>query len=1199
MKGGRICKAYPISKMNKKTKKMLLAVMLVLSMIIPLTAPANYAYAQNEVVANKETATITPVENDYTGNIDKNIFSNAHFKVACSSPFSKITINGYELALTPNKWTDINLSNVKAYLNEGASNKIEVWFEDDTNVAYVGGVYEFIYDTTAPTLTLANTNPNKYVIELGNKYFEDYTVSDNVSKSEDINVEIIYRYNDNGNYQQVDGLDKIGNYTVWYKISDEAGNTVTKAATREIDVVDTTAPKLYPSQANGTEVDGVIYHSDVNFKLYDLGGLSYLLINDRTKVNRSGVWNDANYINMKNYYLPYQMNTIDLYDLSGNKTEYSFVYDIEKPILDVQYSTTAPTNQDVTVTIKALNESYNGYGGISAIDGWTKVDNQTYQKVFNDNTSIKDLAVSDFAGNVSYIDIDVNNIDREFGKTTLTYSVDKGEYTNGNVTVTLKCTEEIVTPEGWTKNTYSNGKVNYTKEYSENGTDEFKIYDLAGNEKTIVVTIDQIDRNVPVINGIENGKNYNKEINYTIDEDHLDYVLINNIKYYGNDIPYTISDEGTYTIKAVDTAGNQSQEYTFIIDKTKPVVTLLDANGNVVKNKDIINIEVNSDFDLDKAISGSASDSVDGTLPVTRGTFIRYGSTTSEANGGVNAGKVDVSKLGYYLVKYQAKDKAGNLTTVSVYFHVIDTTKPTVEMSYNGQSLKSGDMIQVEAGSDFTLKDIQVVSTDNGVISNEGWSEKTIRYSQNLEDVGTAGFSAIDTNKQGYYLAKYVASDSALDSEGNAKPNSRYVGIYIHVIDTVKPVINGIENNKAYNKDVTYTIDEKFLDYVVINETKYYGEDIPYTISEEGTYTIKAVDTAGNESEEYQFKIDKKLPEYNPEQWFITVEVDANASNPYLNSEQVAKIIEEQKQYISDENEVTVVEDTWWNHNESTLDIRKIGTYANSFSFYITDEAGNRINPRITVKVVDTTAPVIDLGTVAPVSDHEYMTPFVDITPVVTDNSGEVINATVSRVVYATSQADLETSTEYLAAVDANRLGWYKIEYSATDSSGNTAIASRIVHVVDTTKPTYTIEYSTTDYTYDSVTVTIKTNEYVEISGDGWVADETGTVFTKVFTKNTSEEVILSDASNNSTNLVVKIDNIVDKSSLEVFVNKCSTLDSTKYSEASWNNFYPVYLDAVEMLSHPQSQEVVDKMYEDLIRAYLDLRLIPDAGLIK
>lgn len=537
-------------------------------------------------------------------------------------------------------------------------------------------------------------------------------------------------------------------------------------------------------------------------------------------------------------------------------------------------------------------------------------------------------------------------------------------------------------------------------------------------------------------------------------------------------------------------------------DTTKPVVTLTDANGNVVVNKQIIDIEINSEFDLDTAIVGTAVDETDGELDVTRGAFIRFGETPTIANSGDNAGKVDVSTAGYYLVKYQACDNAGNLTTVSVYFHVVDTTKPVVQMTYNGVELKTNDMIQVEAGSDFTLSDIDIVTTDNGIISTEAWSEKTIRYSTNLEDVASAGFSAIDTNKQGYYLAKYVASDSALDDEGNSKPNSTYFSVYIHVVDTVEPVINGIENNQFYNKDVTYSIDEKFLDYVVINGVKYSGDEIPYTLTEEGTYVIKAVDTVGNESIEYTITIDKTAPTYNPEQWSITVEVNPNSPTPYLDSETVKAIIDEQLQYIYDEHEVSVYEDTWWNQNASTLDVRKVGTYANAFSFYIKDAAGNAINPRITVKVVDTTA------------------------------------------------------------------------------------------------PTYTIEYSTTDYTYDTVTVTVTASEEVVNVPEGWTLDETKTVLTKTFAKNATEEITLTDAYGNSTNVTVEVSNITDKQWLESFVQMCSELDSTKYSEVTWNNFYPVYEEAVEMLNVGHSQDEVDEMYARLITAYLNLRLVPDGSLI-
>lgn len=46
------------------------------------------AYSLENVVEN-ETATITPVEDEFVGDAEK-YFSNAHFKVACSVPFTKL-----------------------------------------------------------------------------------------------------------------------------------------------------------------------------------------------------------------------------------------------------------------------------------------------------------------------------------------------------------------------------------------------------------------------------------------------------------------------------------------------------------------------------------------------------------------------------------------------------------------------------------------------------------------------------------------------------------------------------------------------------------------------------------------------------------------------------------------------------------------------------------------------------------------------------------------------------------------------------------------------------------------------------------------------------------------------------------------------------------------------------------------------------
>src|SRR5205814_1262702 len=52
---------------------------------------------------------------------------------------------------------------------------------------------------------------------------------------------------------------------------------------------------------------------------------------------------------------------------------------------------------------------------------------------------------------------------------------------------------------------------------------------------------------------------------------------------------------------------------------------------------------------------------------------------------------------------------------------------------------------------------------------------------------------------------------------------------------------------------------------------------------------------------------------------------------------------------------------------------------------------------------------------------------------------------------------DLTSSIVVTSSVDASTVGDYTLSYSVTDAHGNTATASRLVHVVDTTAPAITL----------------------------------------------------------------------------------------------------------------------------------------------
>ena len=81
------------------------------------------------------------------------------------------------------------------------------------------------------------------------------------------------------------------------------------------------------------------------------------------------------------------------------------------------------------------------------------------------------------------------------------------------------------------------------------------------------------------------------------------------------------------------------------------------------------------------------------------------------------------------------------------------------------------------------------------------------------------------------------------------------------------------------------------------------------------------------------------------------------------------------------------------------------------------------------------------------------------------------------------------------------------------------------------------------------------------------------------------------------------LDNLVtavDKSLLQAFVEYVSGLDSSKYTEATWKTFETELTEANAVLKDTNAtQEQVDNAYNQLVKAYLDLRLIPDKSLLE
>ena len=127
----------------------------------------------------------------------------------------------------------------------------------------------FVIDRTAPELTIVN--PEKYELEIQSEYVEKgYSATDVVSGDITELVEKSYEFKsiDALEYEKVEELDtnKLGTYKITYIVYDKAGNSV--KATREVEIVDTTAPEVNVTFGNGVTYITAIDATTVKFNLY-------------------------------------------------------------------------------------------------------------------------------------------------------------------------------------------------------------------------------------------------------------------------------------------------------------------------------------------------------------------------------------------------------------------------------------------------------------------------------------------------------------------------------------------------------------------------------------------------------------------------------------------------------------------------------------------------------------------------------------------------------------------------------------------------------------------------------------------------------------------------------------------------------------------------------------------------------------------
>ena len=152
-------------------------------------------------------------------------------------------------------------------------------------------------------------------------------------------------------------------------------------------------------------------------------------------------------------------------DRVGHKTEKKVTIDKTAPTADVTFSNNngnAMTNKDVTVTLKASE-------AIKNIEGWTKVDDKTFTKVYSKNGKYS-VEIEDLAGNVSLVRFEVKRIDKEApvltlnGDREIVIELGKGQYEELGAVANDNMDKVVQVPEP--------SKIDW---YGQNGAEEFNV----------------------------------------------------------------------------------------------------------------------------------------------------------------------------------------------------------------------------------------------------------------------------------------------------------------------------------------------------------------------------------------------------------------------------------------------------------------------------------------------------------------------------------------------------------------------------------------------------------------------------------------------------------------------------------------------------------------------------------------------------
>ena len=500
-----------------------------------------------------------------------------------------------------------------------------------------------------------------------------------------------------------------------------------------------------------------------------------------------------------------------------------------------------------------------------------------------------------------------------------------------------------------------------------------------------------------------------------------------------------ISTVGQYTLtyNATDACGNQATPKTRIVnvvDTTSPFITI---SGDNPATFEVYTVYVDA--------GATATDNYDQSVSV------------------VTTGSVDISTVGQYTLTYNATDACGNQATPKTRIvNIVDIISPTHSLLGDNPLVWTMTQTYVDPGYD---------ASDNYDVS----LTVVVETNLNINVVGSYYYKYIFTDDYSnsanvtrtVYVIDYsvihnipvinIAEDSSMNILNilNQMTNSNYLKntnlladrfaidfankdeSYILPFDTYKTLYSGDNNIVIF----AHGFSNETIELVDAQSNAVGNYKYPYITSEiniksmvnivfDNSLNCKVVVLDGKHSDLTDYFVPNiTLTGNNP----TTIEVNSTFNVSQL--EQAASAVDYQNNNITSTMQVY-----------NNLDITTVGVY--EMLYVATDPSGYQVTKLRTLKVVDTTLPVITMVTVSGDVNilWDVYNTFVDPGFSVSDNYDLSLSA-----------ADVVVT----GTVDISSLGLNTLTYNVSDVYGNAAITkTRIVSVVDREPPVIVIDGS-------------------------------------------------------------------------------------------------------------------------------------------